>query len=155
MTTTAYQNENRPVGFAVDEVSFEVEKGKIRELALATRAEDPVHTDIVAASSAGFATLPATLTHSIVAGHHRDQKSFVEHLGLALDRVMVGSVKWIHHRPAVAGDALTGARRVLSDVVKSGAKGTLRLVTLRTDFVDSAGEIVTSVDEVLIERGTK
>ncbi|MGW0356821.1 FAS1-like dehydratase domain-containing protein [Nocardia nova] len=143
-----------PVGSVLDVVSFEVEAGKIREFATATHALDPVHTDTAAATEAGFTNLPATPTHVVVAGHHRNQQQFVRDLGLAIERVVVGSVEWHYTRPPVVGDHLTGTRRVVDDTTKDGIRGgTMRLVTLETEWTDSAGDRVLTQREVLIERG--
>ncbi|MEV0110046.1 MaoC family dehydratase N-terminal domain-containing protein [Nocardia sp. NPDC050799] len=138
----------------LDAVSFEVEAGKIREFARATHAADPVHTDPVAAAAAGLAAVPATATHVVVAGHHRDQQRFVRDLGLTIERVVVGSVEWEYRRPLLAGDALTGTRRVVSDTVKEGRRGgSMRLVTLETTWADATGVTAVVQREVLIERG--
>lgn len=133
----------------LDEVAFDVERGKIREFARATGAADPVHTDRNAAQAAGFADVPATATHVVVAGHHRDQRDFVRKLGLAFDRVVVGSVKWTYHRPPLAGDSLRGVRRVTDDVRKKG----MRFVTLETEYLDADEQPVVVLRETLIERG--
>ena len=133
----------------LDEVAFDVERGKIREFARATGAADPVHTDLGAARAAGFADAPATATHVVVAGHYRDQAAFVAKLGLAFERVVVGSVKWTYHRPPLAGDTLRGARRVADDVRKKGK----RFVTLETEYLDADDHPVVVLRETLIERG--
>ena len=135
----------------VDEVAFDVERGKILEFARATLAEDPVHTDPRAARAAGFEDVPATPTHVVVAGHHRDQRGFVDKLGLAYERVVVGSVTWTYLRPVLAGDHLTGVRRVVDDVRKKS----LRIVTLETEYTDQHGEVAVRVREALIERGAQ
>ncbi len=128
-------------GDILDIVTFPVESGKIREFARATFTEDPVHSDDGV----------ATLTHSVVTGHYRDQRGFVERLGLAIERVVVGSVSWDYVRPLVAGDRLVATRRVESDENRRG----MRFVTLATEFTAAAGEIVLVQREVLIERGAK
>jgi acyl dehydratase len=133
----------------VDEVTFAVEQGKILEFARATFARDPVHTSEAAALAAGFPAVPATPTHVVVAGHHRDQRGFVDRLGLAFERVVVGSVKWTYRRPLVTGDRLHGVRRIVGD----RRKGALRIVTLQTDYVDADGKSAVLVEETLIERG--
>lgn len=140
------------VGMVVDEVAFDVERGKIREFVRATQASDPVHTDDCAAAAAGFATPLATATHVVVAGQHRDQSAFVAALGLDLTRIVVGSVRWTYARPLAAGDRLTGRREVIADETRDGSGGTMRLVTLETPFRDERGEPVVTVREVLIER---
>lgn len=138
----------------LDVVSFGIEPGKIREFARATRADDPVYLDPAAAGAAGFDHVPATPTHVVVAGHHRDQAEFVAALGLAIERVVVGSVEWEFIRPLVAGDHVTGTRRVVDDTTREGKRGgTMRLVSLETTWVDSSGDTAVVQREVLIERG--
>lgn len=141
------------IGAVVDRVVFDVERGKIRELARATFAEDLVHTERDLAARAGFPDVLATGTHVVVSGHHRDQRAFVERLGLELSRVVVGSVSWRYRRPLVAGDVIEGIRRVVADETRDGRGGTLRMVTLETDFVDQRGDVAVTQREVLIERG--
>jgi hypothetical protein len=137
----------------VDTIRFDVERGKIREFALATNAQDRVHVDRAAALAAGLTAEAATATHVVVAGHHRDQRGVLERLGLALERVVVGSTGWTYLRPLVAGDRLVGTRRVVADERKQRPDGTsLRLVTLETEFVDALGELVVRQRDVLVER---
>lgn len=143
-----------PDDHVIDTVQFDVEAGKVREFARATFTEDPVHTDRTLAMSAGFAGIPATATHTVVSGHHRDQRAFVDSLGLALERVVVGGVKWEYLRPLVTGDSLTGVRRVVKDEKREGKRGgTMRVVTLETEFVDAHGATVARQQETIIERG--
>jgi hypothetical protein len=141
------------VGTVVDEVSFEVERGKIREFARATGAVDAAHLDPAAATARGHSDVLATATHVVVAGHHREQKAFVAALGLDIRRVVVGSTAWEYFRPLQAGDSLTGVRLVVADDTRAGSRGgTMRLVTLVTDYTGPAGELVVQQREVLIER---
>lgn len=135
----------------LDEVAFDVERGKIREFARATGAKDPAHTDRDAAHAADFTDVPATATHVVVAGHYRDQSAFVGKLGLTFERVVVGSVKWTYYRPLLAGDTLRGVRRVADDATKKG----MRFVTLETEYLDADGHLVVVLRETLIERGDR
>ncbi|SNT12149.1 FAS1-like dehydratase domain-containing protein [Rhodococcoides kyotonense] len=142
------------VGRIIDTVSFTVEQGKVHEFARATFAESDVHVDEQAALAAGHAGIAATATHSVVSGHYRDQRAFVDALGLALERVVVGSVDWSYMRTLVVGDRLTGTRRVVADAVKEGKRGgSMRILTLETEFVDAAGSTVLRQREQIIERG--
>jgi acyl dehydratase len=142
-------------GEILDIVEIPVERGKIREFARSTFVTDAVHTDATAAEAAGFAAVPATATHSVVTGHYRDQRAFVETLGLALDRIVVGQVSWEYGRPLLAGDRLTATRTVEIDESREGRSGRMRIVTLRTEFVDQAGDVALVQREVLIERGSR
>jgi acyl dehydratase len=121
------------IGTVVDEFSFEVETGKVREFARAIGA--PID--------------PVPLTFTAVAAHHRDARAAVEKLGLDIRRVVVGEVEWEYERPLVVGDELRG-RRVVAGVRE---RGTLKLVTLETEFRDARGEVALRQREVLIETG--
>lgn len=141
------------VGTVVDHVVLVVEPGKLREMARATHAEDPVHTDPEAAASAGFPALAATATYVVVAGHHRDPRTVMRRLGLALERIVVGEVAWSYERPLVVGDTVDGVRTVTEDVTRdSRSGGTMRVVTLETPYVDAGGHVVVRQTETLIER---
>ncbi len=140
-------------GRLVDDVTLDVERGKIREFVRATGTLDEVHRDRDAAEAAGFASIPAPLTFSVSVAHLRDQAAFVRELGLAIERIVVGSVSWEYHRPVLAGDELRALRRVESDESRTGRSGPMRLITLVTEFTDPAGGLVVTHREVLIERG--
>ena len=140
-------------GQLVDKVELPVERGKIREFARATFTVDPVHTQEAAARAAGFVGVAATATYAVSAGHYRDQQAFVKSLGMAIDRIVVGTVSWVYTRVLVAGDTLTASRVVESDESRVGKSGPMRIVTLRTDFVDQRGVVALVQREVLIERG--
>jgi len=114
-----------------------------------------VHTDPREAQARGHADLLATATHVVVSGHYRDQRAVVAALGLDLRRIVVGSTAWEYARPLRAGDTLSGTRRVAGDEIRVGRRGgTMRLVTLETEYVDSDGAVAVRQFEVLIERGT-
>jgi acyl dehydratase len=131
------------IGTVVDECSFAVEAGKVREFARAIQdPSDPVGG--------------VPLTFSVVAGHYRDARAAVEKLGLDIKRVVVGEVEWEYSRPLVVGDDLS-ARRVVADVkTREGARGgSMTLVTLETEFRDANGEVALRQREVLIETGAR
>jgi acyl dehydratase len=139
----------------LDHVLLDVEAGKIGEFARASRVTDAVHRDAASAGERGLPAVAATLTHSVALAHQRDQAGFVARLGLDIGRVVVGEVEWEYRRPLVAGDRLDARRVVVDDSVRAGSRGTLRLVTLRTELVDPGGAVVATVREVLIERGLR
>lgn len=138
----------------LDEVAFTVEAGKVGEFVAATRTTDPVHVDPNAARAAGFPAPPATATHVMVCGHHRDQQAMLDRLGLARERVVVGSVRWRYHRALMVGDELRGVRHVTGDTTRTSSAGApLRVVTLATVFVDQAGEPAVTLTETVLEKG--
>ena len=142
------------VGLVVDEFSFGVEAGKVREFARAIHDPAPRYVDAAAAAAEGFAGVPAPLTFSVVAGHHRDAAAAVRRLGLDIARVVVGEVEWSYAAPVLVGDRLDG-RRVVADVrTRQGSRGgSMTLVTLETEFRNQRGEVALRQREVLIETG--
>jgi acyl dehydratase len=136
----------------VDEVTFDVERGKIREFARATFAVDPVYTDRQAAVERKFPDVVATPTYAVVTAHHRNQREWVLSLGLDIARVVMGSSRWEYRRPFVVGDCITATRRVLNDEQKQASRGSLRILTLETEYTDDEGSIVLVQRDVVIER---
>jgi len=140
------------VGAEVDVVAFDVERGKVREFARATFAEDRVYTDPQEACARGHADVVATPTYVAVSLHYRDQRAWVAALGLDIERTVVGSVGWTYHRPMAVGESIVGRRRVIDETLKPTRSGDLRMLTLETDFTDASGQVVTTETAVVIER---
>lgn len=140
------------IGLVVDEFSFAVEAGKVREFALAIKDPAPRYVDVAAAAEEGFEGLPAPLTFTVVAGHYRDARAAVRLLGLDIARVVVGEVEWTYEQPVVAGDRLDGRRVVAGVRTRVGGRGgTMTLVTLETAFTNQRGQVAVRQREVLIE----
>lgn len=141
-------------GTLVDEFSFVVEAGKVREFARAIHDPAPRYVDPAAAAADGFAGIPAPLTFTVVAAHHRDAAAAVRTLGLDISRVVVGEVEWIYETPVVVGDRLEGRRIVTGVRSREGSRGgSMTLVTLETEFRNQRGELAVRQREVLIETG--
>lgn len=142
------------VGTEVDRVSFAVEAGKIAELANAIHDPSPRYRDPAAAEAEGHAGIPGPLNTAVLVGHHRDQLAAVRTLGLDIARIVVGEVEWRYHRPALAGDRLSGTRVVTAVRQKQGGRGgTMTFVTMETPLRDAAGDPVVTIVETLIETG--
>lgn len=129
--------DNALVGVVIDEVDFPIEKGKLREFAIAV-GEDP---------EAG--SVP--LTFATVAGHWRDQAAMVDALGLDLRRIVVGGSEWEYHGTVTAGDHLRGARTVVDVETKQRGNGTMTLVTLETRLHRGDGELAVVQRDTVIE----
>jgi hypothetical protein len=98
------------IGTLVDEYTFAVEQGKVKEFARAIQDPAARYVDDEVARAEGLAGIPAPLTFTVVAGHHRDAAAAVALLGLDIKRVVVGEVGWEYERPPVVGDVLHGRR---------------------------------------------
>lgn len=144
------------LGRELPTVRLPVERGKIMEVARAVHSRDPVHLDRDAARAAGWPDLPAPLVFTAAASHWAggDASDVPRRLGLDLDRVLHGEHHWRFVRTPVAGDELTGTRRVTSAVRKTSRSGTaMLLVRVSTDYRDASGGLVLGEDMVAVERG--
>jgi hypothetical protein len=124
------------VGTVIDEVSFPVEEGKVREFNHAVRGAGLASDD---------AAVP--LTFVTVAAHWRDQAAMVTALGLDIRRVVVGGSEWTYGAPVRPGDRLSGARVLTAVEEKRG----MRFLTLETTLRRQDGEIAVIQRDTVIE----
>lgn len=142
------------VGLQLDEVTFPVERGKIREFVRALHETDPVHQDAGAATAAGFTAIPAPLTFPMVAMSWRDRDAAVEDLGFDFERLLHGGTTWEYVRPLVVGDEITVRRSVAAVDQREGKRGgTMTFVTIDTELTDAAGGLVARQTDTLIQTG--
>ncbi len=131
---------------------FRVERGKIREYALALGLIDPVHTDVEAARAAGFNDLLAPLTFTRQFWHENDANDPMPHLGYDPRRRLHGEQEFEYHKPLVAGMVLRGRNVIVSTREKEGRRGgKMTFVVIETRFTDEAGELVQVARRTLIE----
>lgn len=140
------------VGIVIDEVSFPVEEGKIREFAIAVGDPDPAYRDPEVARSAGHPAVPAPPTFVVVAGHWRDQAAMIATLDVDIRRVVVGEASWEYHAPIYAGDRLTAQRVVESVTQRPGRRGgTMTLIAIVAEFRNQRGELCVRQRDTVIE----
>jgi acyl dehydratase len=151
----AIANGPRPGQQLGDPWTFPVERGKLRELALALGEPDPVWFDAGAATVEGFDGVPLLPTATVVGDLWRDGGFFVANVaaaGLDTSRVLHGEVTWRYLRPVGVGDELTATCRVTSVDLKEGRRGgTMKRVGIQTEYVNQRGEPAVVRDDVLIE----
>ena len=142
------------VGRDLGEVSFPIERGKLRELARALHDDDPVWSEPAAAAAAGFDGVPAPPTVTTLAAHWT-AGGLVGHalaLGMDVNRLLHGEAAWEYERPVRLGDELTAATRVVDVTRRDGRRGgTMTLVTLETTFANQRGERVARLRDTMIE----
>jgi acyl dehydratase len=142
------------VGLELDEVSFPVERGKVREFARALHQSDPIHLDAGAAAAAGFAAIPAPLTFAMTAMSWRERDAAIEDLGFDFKRLLHGGTTWEYRRPLVVGDELTVKRTVAAVDEREGKRGgVMTFVTIDTDITDASGSLVARQTDTLIQTG--
>lgn len=141
-------------GRELETVSFELDGSKLAELARAFQAHDPVWSDPEAARAAGFATVPAPPTATVIAEHMRPDGalSFAEAAGIEIARLLHGEASWEFKRPLRLGAKLTATSRVTGVKKREGKRGgAMTFVTVQTRFTDESGELVAVRGDTMIE----
>jgi peroxisomal enoyl-CoA hydratase 2 len=131
---------------------FRLERGKIREYALALGLLDPVHTDVEAARAAGFDDLVAPPTFTRQFWHENDTNDPMPHLGFDPKRRLHGEQAFEYYKPLVAGMVLRGRNTIVSTREREGRRGgKMTFVVIETRFTDETGDLVQVARRTLIE----
>lgn len=138
------------VGMSFAPFQFTVERGKIREFALAIGDDNPLYHSVEAAREAGFRDVPIQPTFPTViemwAGADFDE--LIGALSLDPLKVLHGEQEYEYVQQIVAGDVITGRTEVVDAAEKRG----MTLFTLETTFSNQAGEVVLRARSLIIER---
>lgn len=127
-----------------------VGREKVREFARAVFSSSPVHTDIEAARSAGYADLVAPPTFPVVVQEATLAQLLADpEAGVDFSRVVHGDQRFTYSRPVVAGDELT-ATLTIAAVKQLGGHS---MVTASSEIVDAEGEHVVTAISTLVVRG--
>lgn len=146
------------VGRDLGEVTFPVERSKLRELALALHDPDPVWHDPAAAAAAGFDGVPTPPSVTTLSAHWAAGGLVGHALGLGMDvgRLLHGEAAWTYEAPVRLGDELTARTVVAEATERQGRRGgTMVLVTLETTFVNQRGERVARLRDTMIETAAR
>jgi len=142
------------VGYEFKPYSFAVERGKIREHAMAIGDTNPIYYDEEAARKEGFEGIPVTLTFLQVidmwGGYSFQEKC--EMLNLNPVKILHGEQGYQFLKPIYAGDVLTVAGKVTDVQVKTGSSGGMNLITIENKYTNQRGELVAVSRGVTIER---
>jgi acyl dehydratase len=142
------------VGLELDEVTFPVERGKVREFVRALHEHDPIYQDGEAAAAAGFTAIPAPLTFPMVAMMWRERDAAIEDLGFDFKRLLHGGTTWEYLRPLLVGDEITVKRSVAAVNRREGKRGgVMTFVTVDTEITDATGDVVARQTDTLIQTG--
>ncbi|RPF27476.1 FAS1-like dehydratase domain-containing protein [Georgenia muralis] len=130
--------------------TYEVSRVKIAEMAEATGATHPAHTDPDAAWALGYADVVAPPTFAVVIAQRAEQAYVASpESGIDFSRVVHAEERLTHHRPIVAGDRLRTTVHVDRIVERAG----ITLVTTRAEIADAEDAPVATVVSVLAVRG--
>lgn len=132
--------------------TYEVSRELIRRFAQAVGDDNPAYVDVDAAKALGHSDVIAPPTFLTVLGfRYANSGPMVDPaLGLDYSLVVHGEQRFVHHRPARAGDMLS----VTTTIVDIRDVGRNELMTTKTAVTAHGGEPVADLYSTIVSRGT-
>ncbi|MBN2539745.1 MAG: MaoC family dehydratase N-terminal domain-containing protein [Deltaproteobacteria bacterium] len=135
-------------------MTWEVERGKIRELAQAIGDPNPVYLDKNAAIQAGYKDTPATPTFLTVPMMWSGQMpAIINDLKINFMMVLHGEEEYEYYQLMYPGDVITGTPKITKMEEKTSKSGSkMDLVSMEVLYTNQRGEKVAKARSLLIER---
>jgi len=143
------------IGYSFPPFTIEVERGKIRELALAIGDDNPIYQSREAAQAAGYPDVPLFPTAPTLFTFWGNAKmvSQIVSLGINVMRVLHGEEEYEYLAPINAGDILTGIMTVVDGKTRQGKDGSsLDILTTEIRYTNQHGQPVLNAREMILVR---
>ena len=143
------------IGYSFPPFTIEVERGKIRELALAIGDDNPIYRSREAAQAAGYPDVPLFPTAPTLFTFWGNAKmvSQIVSLGINVMRVLHGEEEYEYLAPINAGDILTGVMTVVDGKTRQGKDGSsLDILTTEIRYTNQHGQPVLNAREMILVR---
>lgn len=131
--------------------TYLVGREKVREFAIAVGDNNPCSHELSAAHQAGYRDLvaPVTFGFSLVM-RSLATAMFDPALGLQYERVVHGEQSFRYSAPIVAGDEI----EIHARIAHIDSAGKHEFLTVATDLVTTAGDVLIAAESVLVSRET-
>ena len=135
-------------------MTWEVERGKIRELAKAIGDPNPIYLDKDAAIQAGYKDTPATSTFLTVPMMWCGQMpDIINDLKINFMMVLHGEEEYEYYQLIYPGDVITGTPKITKMEEKTSKSGSkMDLISVEVLYTNQRGEKVANARSLLIER---
>lgn len=141
------------VGREYPPFTWEVERGKIRELVQAIGDGNPIYTDMEEAMKEGYEDVVASPTFITIAAMWMGISVKVfQDLKINYARILHGEERYEYYREIYPGDILIGKTKIVSIETKSGKSGDMDFVTRETQYTNQRNEPVLKATTVIVER---
>jgi len=143
------------IGYSFPPFAVDIERAKIRELALAIGDENPVYQSRQAAQATGYDDIPlppTAFTMFLFWGNPRFFQQLTE-LGINITRLLHLEEQYEYLAPILPGDTLTGVITVLDGKTRRGQDGSSTdIVTLEIRFATQQGHPVLTARSTFVIR---
>lgn len=144
------------IGQSFPPFTYEVERGKIRELATALGDDNPIYHSREAAQAMGYPDVPVLLTAPTMYSFWGNTQMGKHLVGVGIDvrRILHGEEEYEYLAPVYPGDVLTGVARVADGKSRQGKDGSyMDILTLEIHYTNQHSQPVLNAREVVIVRG--
>ena len=143
------------IGYSFPPFTIEVERGKIRELAMAIGDDNPIYQNREAAQEAGYPDVPLFPTAPTLFTFWGNAKmvSQIASLGINVMRVLHGEEEYEYLAPINPGDILTGIMTVVDGKTRQGKDGSsIDILTTEIRYTNQHGQPVLNAREMILVR---
>ena len=143
------------IGRSFPPFTIEVERGKIRELALAIGDDNPVYASKEEALAAGYDDVPIypTTPTTFTFWGNRKMVGQLVSTGINVMRVLHGEEEYEYLAPIHPGDTLTGVFTIVDAKTRQGAAGgSMDIITTEIQYTNQQGTPVLKARQVIIAR---
>jgi acyl dehydratase len=138
------------IGHSFPPFTIEVERVKIRELALAIGDDNPIYQSGEAAQAAGYPDVPLYPTAPTIFNFWGNSKmeEQMASIGINFMRVLHSEEEYQYLAPINAGDTLTGVTTIIDGKSRQG----MDIVTLEVRYTNQHNQPVLTTREMLVVR---
>ncbi len=143
------------IGQSFPPFTIEVERVKIRELALAIGDDNPIYQSREAAQAAGYADVPLfpTAPTMFTFWGNTNMVSQIASLGINAMRILHGEEDYEYLAPIYPGDTLTGVMTVIDGKTRHGSGGSVMdILVVEIRYTNQHGQSVLNAREMMIVR---
>jgi acyl dehydratase len=142
------------VGHSFPPFTIEVERGKIRELALAIGDDNPIYQSKEAAQAEGYPDVPLypTAPTMFALWGNTNMVDQLADLGINLMRVLHAEEEYEYLGSIYPGDKLTGEMKLVDAKSRQTPRGSMDFLVIEIDYTNQHGELVLKAREALIVR---
>ena len=143
------------IGQSFPQFTIEVERGKLRELALAIGDYNPIYQSREEAQAAGYPDVPLSPTTPTMFTFWGNTKMVgqLSSLGINLMRVLHGEEEFEYLAPIYPGDTLTGVMTLVDGKTRQGQGGSsMDILTVEIRYTNQRNEPVLNAREVIVVR---
>ena len=143
------------IGQSFPPFTIEVERGKIRELALAIGDDNPIYQSREAAQAAGYADVPLFPTAPTMFTFWGNTKmgGQLVSLGINVMRILHGEEEYEYLAPIHPGDTLTGVFTIVDGKTRQGSSGAaMDIINTEIQYTNQHGAPVLKARQVIVVR---